>query len=105
MKLHKNNRLANMVAAFMLAFLSGCVSSSPRESIGGYINDPVITAKIRGAMSGEPALRTSEIGVETFRGVAQLSGFVATRHEISKAVLLAQSVDGVVSVHNDIRLR
>ena len=43
--------------------------------------------------------------VETFKGIMQLSGFVTSKNEADRAVVVAQNVRGVTSVKNDMRLK
>jgi osmotically-inducible protein OsmY len=64
-----------------------------------------ITTKIKAAILGEPGLKVSEINVETFKGVVQVSGFVSSRHDIKSAVRMASAVSGVKSVENDMQLK
>ena len=63
------------------------------------------TTKVKAAILEAPSLKTSEINVETFKGVVQLSGFVNSHTDINKAVEVARSVKGVTSVKNDMRLK
>lgn len=93
-----------LIAASML-FTAGCASTSTQESTGEYLDDTAITAKVKAAILNEPSLKVAQVNVETYRSVVQLSGFVSTRDEISKAGLLARAVPGVASVRNDLRLR
>ena len=60
---------------------------------------------MKAAIVNEPTLKVSEINVETFKGVVQLSGFVNSQADINKAVSVARNVKGVVSVKNDMRLK
>ena len=76
-------------------------STSKIESPGEYVDDTVITAKVKSAMLEEPSLKSAEINVETFKGIVQLSGFVRSRADINKAAELANGVKGVKSVKND----
>lgn len=89
----------------MLFAFAGCASTATQEGTGEYIDDTVITTKVKAAIFDEPSLKSSEINVETFKGVVQLSGFVSSRAEITKAVEIARSVKGVTSVKNDMRLK
>jgi len=91
--------------AVMLASLLGCASSPKHEGAGEYIDDTVITTKVKTAIFNEPSLKSTEINVETFKGVVQLSGFVNSQHDIRRAVEVARSVEGVKSVNNDMRLK
>src|SRR5579872_2295539 len=69
------------------------------------VDDSVITAKVKAAVLGEPGLKVSEINVETFKGVVQLSGFVSSRDDIKSAIRVASAVDGVKTVKNDMQLK
>ena len=80
-------------------------STSKIESPGEYVDDTVITAKVKSAMLEEPSLKSAEINVETFKGIVQLSGFVRSRADINRAVELANGVKGVKSVKNDMILK
>ena len=91
--------------AFTLITVVGCASTSKQEGTGEYIDDSVITTKVKAAIFNEPTLKVAEINVETFKGVVQLSGFVNSQADINKAVEVARSVRGVSSVKNDMRVK
>jgi osmotically-inducible protein OsmY len=103
--LKKINTFTALVATTILLATVGCASSRTHEATGQYVDDSVITTKIKSAILGEPGLKVSEINVETFKGVVQLSGFVSTRNDIDSAIRLAHNVDGVKSVKNDMQLK
>ena len=102
-------KLSNRFAAFFLALLFasflGCASTAKQEGTGEYVDDSVITTKVKAAIFNEPTLKSMEINVETFKGVVQLSGFVNSQADINKAVEVARSVKGVTSVKNAMRLK
>ena len=101
-----SRRLALMsFAVASLGALGACAGSPTREGTGEYVDDTVITTKVKAAVLNEPTLKSSEINVETFKGRVQLSGFVNSRADIDKAVALARDVKGVTSVANDMRLK
>lgn len=83
----------------------GCASTHHQEGTGEYVDDSVITSKVKADILNEPSLSSAEINVETFKGVVQLSGFVNSRADINKAVDVAEHVSGVTSVKNDMRLK
>jgi osmotically-inducible protein OsmY len=90
-----------ITALFFITLLAvGCASTPTRESTGQYFDDSVITAKVKAAVFNESTLKSSEINVETFKGVVQLSGFVSSQTDINKAVQVAEGVGGVKSVKN-----
>lgn len=94
-----------IILALMLATTLGCASAPGQEGTGEYIDDSVITTKVKAAIFNEPSLKSAEINVETFKGEVQLSGFVSSRADESKAVEVARSVKGVKSVKDDMRVK
>ncbi|MEQ1518209.1 MAG: BON domain-containing protein [Usitatibacteraceae bacterium] len=94
-----------LISVVMLATLIGCASTSKQEGTGEYIDDTVITAKVKAAVLNEPTLKSSEVNVETFKGVVQLSGFVSDAGDVPKAGEVARGVKGVTSVKNDLRVK
>lgn len=99
------SRFTAFVFAILLAALAGCAATSTRESTGQYIDDTAITAQVKAAIFNTPGLKATEINVETFKGTVQLSGFVSSRDDMSRAVELARGVKGVTSVKNDMRVK
>ena len=72
------NRFTALLSAILLASLLGCASTSKQEGTGEYVDDTVITTKVKAAILDEPTLKSAEINVETFKGTVQLSGFVSS---------------------------
>ncbi len=89
----------------MLVSFLGCASTGKQEGTGEYIDDSVITTKVKAAIFNEPSLKSTEINVETFKGVVQLSGFVSSAMDKNKAVEVARSIKGVTSVKDDMRIK
>lgn len=98
-------RFATFFFAMALASVLGCASTPTQEGTGEYVDDTVITAKVKSAILGEPTLKSAEINVETFKGVVQLSGFVSSAAAENKAVEIARSIKGVKSVKDDMRVK
>jgi hyperosmotically inducible protein len=101
-------QLKYLSASFMtlaLLFSLGCASTSTQEGSGEYVDDSVITTKVKAAIFNEPTLKSAEINIETFKGVVQLSGFVNSQSDINKAAEVARGVKGVKSINNDMRLK
>ena len=97
--------LSKLSLMLVLASVVGCASTSKQEGTGEYVDDTVITTKVKTAVLNEPSLKSAEINVETFKGVVQLSGFVGSQADINKAAEVARGVSGVKSVKNDMRLK
>jgi len=98
-------KLSALAGIVFLAMTLGCASTPKSEGTGEYVDDTVITGKVKAAIFNEPTLSSAEINVETFKGVVQLSGFVNSREDVNKAVAVARKVGGVTSVKNDMRLK
>ncbi|KAF0216332.1 MAG: transport-associated protein [Geobacteraceae bacterium] len=99
-KLHRILKL--LVCIGLITTFLGCAATQKHESTGQYIDDSVITTKVKAAIFDEPSLKTLQINVKTFKGVVQLSGFVDSALSVTKAGEVAGSVNGVVSVENDL---
>lgn len=100
-----NKYLSAIVLAVSLASVVGCASTSKQEGTGEYMDDTVLTTKVKTAIFNEPTLKSAEINVETFKGVVQLSGFLTSQAAVNKAVEVARGVNGVKSVKNDMRVK
>ncbi len=98
-------RAIPMISVLAVAGLIGCASTAKTEGTGEYVDDTVITAKVKAAIFEQPSLKSAEINVETFKGVVQLSGFVRSQENINTAMATAKTVKGVSSVKNDMRLK
>ncbi len=99
----KINRIMKFLACLVLvAAFIGCAPTSKQEGTGEYIDDTVITTKVKTAILAEPTLKVMQINVETFKGEVQLSGFVDSTASVKKAADVARSVKGVVGVKNDL---
>lgn len=86
----------------LLTALNGCSSTQSHESSGQYVDDSVITSKVKTAIVSDMSLKGFQINVKTYQGVVQLSGFVNSADNASKAGELARGVAGVTDVKNDI---
>ena len=98
-------RAAAAAFVFGLATLGACASTSRSEGTGEYVDDAVITTKIKAAVLNDPSLRSSEINVETFKGKVQLSGFVNARDQKNRAGDIAKKVQGVKELQNNITVK
>lgn len=99
------NLLVNFFLVMLVVSLLGCASTATKEGTGEYVDDSVITTKVKAAIFGDESLKSAEINVETFKGVVQLSGFVKQPADIARATEVARSVKGVTSVKNDMRVK
>ena len=90
------------VVFILIASIMSCGSTSKQESTGEYVDNSVITAKIKGILLKDEILKAFQISVETYKGTVQLSGFVDSQQSVDRAVQIARSVTGVKSVQNNL---
>ena len=98
----RNVIIGYIVLLVFIAALAACASSSKHESTGEYVDDSVITTKVKSLLANDDFLKSFQISVETYKGVVQLSGFVNSRQAVDKAGQIARSVKGVTSVKNNL---
>jgi osmotically-inducible protein OsmY len=99
-------RLMKLLTCFVLitSFMgsAGYAATQKQESTGQYVDDSVITTKVKAAIFNDSTLKTLQINVKTYKGVVQLSGFVDTAKSVTKAGKVAERVEGVKEVKNDL---
>lgn len=100
MKLKKRLIIALLFSSTVLAV--GCASDGHQQSGGEVISDSLITTRVKSALLAERDVNSFDIGVETFNGTVQLSGFVGSQWQIDKAVQIVESVNSVKQVKNNL---
>jgi len=91
-----------LVILVLIAALAACATTRTQSSAGEYVDDSVITTKVKTLLATDDFLKSFDIGVETFKGTVQLSGFVNSQKATDRAVEFTRSVNGVVSVKNNL---
>lgn len=94
-----------LLVLLLSSSLVACAAPAKRQSVGEYLDDTVITTKVKAALLNDEAVSGLAITVNTFNGVVQLGGFVDTTDEIRRAGRIAKQVSGVRTVKNDIVLK
>lgn len=94
-----------LFSAVLLSVVLGCAGNGHKESTGEYVDDAWITSKVKAAFVKDKTLKASEISVETYKGTVQLSGFVADPGDVSHATQVANGIEGVTSVKNDLHVK
>lgn len=101
--MNKRNIVIGFLALLMLiATLGACASTPKQESTGEYIDDSVITTKIKSQLANDDFLKSFQISVESRKGIVLLSGFVDSQKAVDKAGQIARGVNGVKSVNNNL---
>lgn len=91
-----------LIALMLTAPLVSCASTPKQESTGEFVDDSIITTKIKSLLANDSFLKSFEISVETRKGIVQLSGFVDSKAMATKAGEIARGVEGVKSVENSL---
>lgn len=100
-----NKYLSAVLLGLTLVAVAGCASTRHQQGTGEYVDDSVITAKVKAAILEDPMTKVLEIKVKTFKGEVQLSGFVSSRAAANRAIELARGVRGVTSVKDDMQIK
>lgn len=90
------------ICIMVTSFFIGCAATQKSQSTGQYVDDSVITTKVKAAIVKEKSLKVYQINVETYKGIVQLSGFIRSDEEIKKAEEIAGSIEGVKEVKNNL---
>ena len=100
-----NKQIFSMLFAVLFGFSTLHVSAATAEGATEYMDDAVITTKVKAAMVKEPTLKASDVKVETTKGTVRLSGFVGSKTEADRAAEVARSVKGVNDVQNELSIK
>lgn len=98
------NKFAFLLPLMMLSVgAAGCSVQQGQESTGEYVDSAAISTKVKTKLASDgSAALAQQVKVETLKDVVQLSGFVPSEADRTKAEQIAWSVDGVRGVENDI---
>jgi osmotically-inducible protein OsmY len=99
-----------LTASLSALALTGCdrtATSQPatQETAGQYVDDKTLAAHVKAALADNPNYKFDDVKVDASGGTVQLSGFVNTSDQKSKAVDVAKTVPGVKDVQNSISLK
>ena len=97
--------LLTSLAAVVLLTAIGCAVTRDQETVGAYVDDSVITTRVKSRFIDSKSVDASAVSVETMNGVVMLSGFAKSPAEKKTAETLAEGVKGVKSVKNALAIR
>jgi len=93
------------LSAGTLATITGCAGDRNDRSTGEYIDDKSLAVRVHSALSDNPDYKFNDVNVNIYRGTIQLSGFVNSSDQKSKAEEIAKGVQGVKDVQNNISVK
>ena len=94
-----------VVVAAALAGGAGCAGDRYTQSTGERIDDTATSMRVKKALGNDLQFKYPLVEVKTFKGTAQLSGFVNTRDQKKRAGDIAKQVEGVRTVENNITVK
>jgi osmotically-inducible protein OsmY len=103
----KMRYLSAFMCLVVILAISACAGDQNRtdRSAGQVAEDNAIAAKVKSALIADPQVKGTQVDVEVFKGVVQLSGFVDNTTNVQKAVSIARNVSGVKEVRNTLQAR
>ncbi|PTB90157.1 osmotically-inducible protein OsmY [Pseudidiomarina aestuarii] len=96
--------LSGCAAALVGATAVGIASASDSRTVGAQVDDQAIEVKAITALKREDKLDAARIQVVSFNRSILLMGQVANRNLSDLAANTVRSIDGVIRVHNEIRV-
>jgi hyperosmotically inducible protein len=84
------------------ASTAGDKMATTTQKAGDKVDDAAITTKVKTALMAEPGLRSLEINVDTRDNVVTLNGTVDSQEKKQRAMQIAQGVEGVKSVSDNL---
>jgi hyperosmotically inducible protein len=92
----KNSTLA-IVATFLVALSAPALAD---KTAGNVVDDNAVNAEVKAALLDTKGVPSSQIVVETYKGVVLMSGFVESQAQKDAAGKAASGVKGAKKVHN-----
>jgi hyperosmotically inducible protein len=89
----------------LVAGLTGCAGNRYTQSTGEHIDDRATSSRVRSCLSSDTQYKYDGVNIETFRGVVQLSGFVNSRDQKTRAAELAKRAEGIREIVNNITVK
>ena len=86
----------------LIATLAACAGTRTQSTAGEYVDDSVITTKVKSLLAQDDFLKSFQISAETYQGTVQLSGFVNSQQAVDKASEIVRSVKGIKSIKNNL---
>ncbi len=100
MEIKKAVRLLTLVSVTLLGACAGA-----GQTAGGFVDDSVITTKVKSKLLDDPITRTFQIHVTTIQGTVQLDGVVTGEKEKLRAEENARDIPGVKKVENNLSVK
>ena len=94
----------SLLMALLLTLSVSCTTPAGRTT-GTVVDDATITTQVKTALLADKDVSGLAVSVETFKGEVVLTGAVDKQAHLTRATEIAQSVRGVTTVKNLIKLK
>ena len=94
--------VANDTTTSSTASTTGDKMANSTHKAGDKVDDAAITTKVKTALMAEPGLRSLKINVDTRDNIVTLNGTVDSQEKKQRAMQIAQGVEGVKSVSDNL---
>lgn len=74
-------------------------------TMGTKIDDASVTGRVKTALLADPAIKSFDISVLTYKGEVQLTGFVNNQGQIDLADRIARGTEGASGVKNELTIK
>jgi osmotically-inducible protein OsmY len=101
----RTHLISLVICLVWVAVVVGCAGDRTTRSTGQFVDDSTVANKVKAALYSDKDVKGSQVQVEVFKGVVQLSGFVDSASQAQKAVQIARKVDGVKEVRNGMTVK
>ena len=91
-----------LVLLMLIATFAACAATRTQSSTGEFVDDSVITTKVKSLLAEDDFLKSFQISVETYQGAVQMSGFVNSQAAVNRADEIVRGVKGVKSIKNNL---
>lgn len=98
-------RIGKIAVLVLLPVFAIGACAGAGTTTGRYLDDSVITTKIKSRLLADSVTEGFKIDVTTIKGVVYLTGLVDSDKEKNRAEELAKKVEGVKSVENKLALK
>lgn len=75
-----------------------------RKAVSAYLDDTLVTAKVKAALAFEDAVSMFGVSVETQKGVVRVSGWVDSDAQARHILGVVAGIEGVRSVQSNLRI-
>lgn len=98
----RNSVIQFFLLLMVIAVIAAWTSIRTHESAGEYVDDSIITTRVKSLLAADDFLKSFQISAKTYQGTIQLSGYVNSHKAVYEAEEIIKSVKGVTGIKNNL---